>query len=353
MKKFRSEKGITVLKLLLIIIAIIAVVVFLVTKTGKKEEKEEIANQITKYVDANGQEAFIPKGFKILQEELIDNGLVVVDEKGNEFVWVPVLNADEMIQWNANGNGNHAGILHLTQENKNSYQGTELREPVTVTIGNKGQQQMKDADTKNLQKMGFNKNATDKDFENQMQQDFNAMAESVKKYKGFYVGRYETSGWDSIVNSQKGQEGLGGKDWYIMYAKQRELYAKESDSVRSGMIWGCQYDQILAWLEKKGYNILDSTKWGNHKNSEGEASIGAGKLSKTGSNDAWKACNIYDLAGNIFEYTMEGAGVGARVCRGGCYSERGDRHMSVSCRWSYNPEEYGISYGSRLQLYIQ
>lgn len=350
MKKIRNENGITILKLLLMIVAIIVVIVFIITKVGKKEnKKEEIADEITKYVDANGQEAFIPKGFKVLEEELIDNGLVVVDEKGNEFVWVPVLNADEMIQ--RNSDGNYSGILHLTEENKRSYQQIELHEPAIVNVGNKGEKNAKDGATKNLQTIGFDKKSTAEDFKKQMQQDFNDMAESVKKYKGFYVGRYETSGWDTVVTSQKGQEGLVGESWYIMYAKQRELYSKNTDSVRSGMIWGCQYDQILAWIEKKGYDISNSTKWGNHKNSVGDASIGAGRKAKTGSNEAWKACNIYDLAGNFFEHTMEASGIGARVCRGGCYSEKGDANMSVSCRWSYSPEENG--YGSRLQLYLK
>ncbi len=40
-------------------------------------------------------------------------------------------------------------------------------------------------------------------------------------------------------------------------------------------------------------------------NSEGDAAIGKGTLQNTGYNETWKANNIYDLAGNISEWTKE------------------------------------------------
>lgn len=45
------------------------------------------------YQDKNGDEATIPKGFEVSEdknEQTIDDGLVIKDEKGNEFVWIPV-----------------------------------------------------------------------------------------------------------------------------------------------------------------------------------------------------------------------------------------------------------------------
>lgn len=39
--------------------------------------------------DATGKTMTVPKGFKVKEEELIENGVVIADSKGNEFVWVP------------------------------------------------------------------------------------------------------------------------------------------------------------------------------------------------------------------------------------------------------------------------
>ena len=61
------------------------------TVTAKTETKEE--DGITyNYTDAQGEHAMVPEGFKVStksSEQYIDGGLVIQDENGNEFVWVP------------------------------------------------------------------------------------------------------------------------------------------------------------------------------------------------------------------------------------------------------------------------
>ena len=50
-----------------------------------------IANKNETYTDKNDETAIIPKGFEILEgADTIDDGLVIQDEEGNQFVWVPV-----------------------------------------------------------------------------------------------------------------------------------------------------------------------------------------------------------------------------------------------------------------------
>lgn len=53
----------------------------------------EYTTETTEYRDSNGDTAYIPEGFKVGNSSAvntIDNGLVVEDKEGNQFVWVPV-----------------------------------------------------------------------------------------------------------------------------------------------------------------------------------------------------------------------------------------------------------------------
>ena len=87
---------------------------------------------------------------------------------------------------------------------------------------------------------------TNKIFLVDLQNDFYAMAKSVGKYGGFYIGRYETS----LSASNKSESKAGAKslynddsnhDWYGQY-KCNKAYAEENEdlAVVSSTIWGCQ-----------------------------------------------------------------------------------------------------------------
>ncbi len=62
-------------------------------RAGQIVEKTEKDN----YTDANGRTATIPEGFKVStksSEQYIKDGLVIQDNDGNEFVWVPCYYGD-------------------------------------------------------------------------------------------------------------------------------------------------------------------------------------------------------------------------------------------------------------------
>ena len=151
--------------------------------------------------------------------------------------------------------------------------------------------------------------------------DYANMIASIQKYGGFYIGRYELS--DEGV--QKGKATLTMTKWYNLYKKCTTLNA--SDKVESKMIWGIQWDLACDFISKKGEqkSIKDSTKWGNYKNSTGNAAVMDGKTKKygsrqvTGYSEYWKANNIYDLAGNCYEWTQEAYNTNYRANRGGDY----------------------------------
>ena len=107
------------------------------------------------------------------------------------------------------------------------------------------------------------------------------------------------------------------------------------------MIWGTQWDETLKWLIDTGEKTYaeiasDSTSWGNYVNNSFTYYTNTSKSTATKtSNDQIKipsgayeganANNIYDLAGNIFEWSLEVKNPedgNSRYCRGGRYSAR-------------------------------
>ena len=162
------------------------------------------------------------------------------------------------------------------------------------------------------------------------------MINSIHKYGGFYIGRYELS----AEGVRKNRPTLRGKNWYEFYQKCKLLNA--SDKVETRMIWGIQWDVTCDFIANKGEtkDIKDSTSWGNYKDSTAPANTGNYKSSikqNTGSNENWKANNIYDLAGNCGEYTQEARHV-VRVVIPSYYSLSGSDFCIlkiVGCQPSY------------------
>ena len=81
----------------------------------------------------------------------------------------------------------------------------------------------------------------------------------------------------------------------------------------------------------------NSSSWGNVSNSTGDAATDAGSKQNTGYSEYWKANNIYNLAGNVYEWTQEKYSTGTnRANRGGVYDVNGD-YYPVASR-NNNPE---------------
>ena len=113
------------------------------------------------------------------------------------------------------------------------------------------------------------------------------------------------------------------------------------------MIWGCQWDAVMRWMynsgdaEKKKYTY-DSTGKGNY----------SGSKKATGSDSAYAVNNIYDMAGNVLDWTIEALITGNRVYRGGdCFGD--NNFYPASVRNYYRvPAVSDDDVGSRLALYM-
>ena len=95
-------------------------------------------------------------------------------------------------------------------------------------------------------------------------------------------------------------------------------FASTNVNVASSMIWGCQWDQVMKFVDDKqdgAGNTFDVT---TPRTTEG-SSRHASNIYNT--ND--KVQNIYDLEGNVFEWTLEAYNTYVRVPHGGQYDNRG------------------------------
>ena len=142
------------------------------------------------------------------------------------------------------------------------------------------------------------------------------MIASIKKYGGFYVARYEAGIENGKVTSKIGITPTSAandqsKTWYGLYSLAK-TYTNNKNSVTSQMIWGSQYDAMLNFaLTGNDKSKVTSTEYGNYTNT----------LLKTGlTRTSDKINNIYDLGGNLWEWTSEAYNTFSRAFRGGIYN---------------------------------
>ena len=239
--------------------------------------------------------------------EDINKGIVVVDADGNEFVWIPITDTSKFTRtawttaygYNANGDW-ETGTCTTPHP---------LSEEISPTIG-----WWEDTNTT----------------------EYTNMVTSVTNNKGFYVARYEAS-----ANGDKAQSKRGVTTWTnISQTDAITKSANYNSTLHSHLMYGIEWDSILNWLNEnatissstngqtKPMELADiqtnSCSWGNYSNSTGNAATNKGSKQITGKSEYWKANNIYDLAGNVMEWTQEKWSTGTgRANRGGYYNFNG------------------------------
>ena len=289
-------------------------------------------------------------------QDSVKHGLVIKDEKNNEWVWVPVdkgtlatmyeESSDEKTLCGTTGETAVKTKLYSksitigTDSNTKTMSRTEpgttadpyCREPDLV-VGSGTEYDASDTYCKII----LGEKGTKEQLAQLFVDEYKAMIESVSKYGGFYIGRYELS----EEGVQKDKATLTNTSWYNLYKKCTELNA--SDKVKTQMIWGCQWDVTMNWLISSGAKTSDevnkdSSSWGNYEGTSVKADDGTtvikasetGAKLNTGKTTFTMANNIYDLAGNCYEWTQEADSTYRRDVRGGYYNINGPSYPASS-----------------------
>ena len=278
-------------------------------------------------------------------EKYKGTGNVGKNLQGNQWVWVPVETPSNLYTTVTAGQelAGSTGVKTTKYTNSEIISGetrglpgsTSHREPDLV-LGSDGTSY----DYANYAKAGFSSLAN---MAETMVSDYEEMIASLEKYKGFYIGRYELT-----ANGEKTGATQTDVNWYTLYKNCKTLAS--GTKVKTGMIWGLQWDATCNWLSNSNpaYSITDSSTWGNYSNNTAD---GHGSKQNTGFSENWKANNIYDFAGNCWEFTQEALNTGLRACRGGSYSYDGS-HSPASLRFNDNPAGTYSNGGSRPTLYL-
>ena len=305
----------------------------------------------------------------------VDTGLVIKDANGNEYVWVVVPKSlYNNVAYNSNNakkpssSTDYANIEYCLQQYTVTYRnGTSFFDVYY-------------ADDKNV---GWFADAT---AYNNLK---NSMLKSVYENGGFYVGRYEAGiDTTTGTNRTSIESQVDGKypvpttapvtkaDAYPYTYVTRTQAQNLASNVNSGtktssLMFGVQWDLVLAFMHNKG-NIEDSTLTsnsttiGNYYNSTFDLDRGkyaqfgqlgntwknfdsaldsivvsnetTGKMKKTeqnsyqngillttGGTEQSKVMNIYDIAGNVCEWTLEKTSNTYDQCvaRGGLFNDTG------------------------------
>ena len=360
------------------------------------EKLPDIEAGVRAETNSNYKGVTIPKGFTvsgISTEQSVDGGLVIYDipegrtvnwtnpdsvkTQYNQFVWIPVevnkttepkdtetsIASFKRSVWQDNARvANNA--QSSTSFPSSSYSWSDYTEPYS--------KDSRDYDGTGTGKTGISAQITE-------------LTQSIYKYGGFYIGRYEAGSETERTNSS-GVTTLGIKqDMYpYIYVKwgdsmsnigttgavylSNSLYTgKTGYGVKSMLCTGAAWDSMLDFVKDSNHSVTDSTTWGNYKNSEtfeitrGSYAVlntssytlgsfnnvesnyskmkGKSILLTTGATERNSSKNIYDVAGNCYEWTTEANGTSYRVVRGGDYfsdgsdipaSYRGDNYPTGS-----------------------
>jgi len=194
-----------------------------------------------------------------------------------------------------------------------------------------------------------NSNFSESGYHEEVSQDF---VESVKKYGGFYFASFHASKEDGKLVFKKGNMPLTN----INYHDAEDLaanYARGSEDVVSQITSGAAFDTVLRWIRKsiaKTYSevVEDSSSWGNYLDNVNSTK----ELMPTGSHPNWCVCNIYDLAGNVNEWTSEMVEHNLRVLRGCSFRDQGKYIPVIKREFNYTTD-HAFDTSFRAVLYLK
>ena len=312
----------------------------------------EIGEALGELVTTPETAPYLPDDTFTKKEGTINTGVVIQDASGNEYVWVVVPRTTEVYKTTGLGKTTFTDADYTSIEN-------DLKEYTKTYRGSTSYSDTWYADTANEGWLTETEYKTLK----------NDMLKGVYLNGGFYVGRYEagiaenrtsksTTNSDGKYTIEGMPTPLSKADAYPYTYVTRTQAQNLAGNVNSGsrtssLMFGVQWDLVLAFISKDTAKVTDtsiltsnSTTIGNYYNSTFDLNRGeyaqygqlgnpwknfdsaldsivvsnetTGKMKKTeqsslynsillttGGTEQSKVMNIYDIAGNVWEWTLE------------------------------------------------
>ena len=322
----------------------------------------------------------MPNSNYSVKEGSVDTGLVIKDKVGNEYVWVEVPKTAAVYPTA----GINLNTASLTTENYTAIE-NDLKTYTSTYRNGTSFSDTYYADSDYAADWFADENAY-----NTAKQK---MLKSVYENGGFWVGRYEagieenrtTSGNATITPLSQANKYPYTYVTRTQAHKLAKQVAGASSAYTSDLMFGVQWDLVLKFIETKlvatnsniqsnlktdstnignycngSYNITNtSAKYStNHGSSWSQISSTYSKPSKsdvlltTGASNKFSLCNISDLAGNVWEWTLERASRTGYPCalRGGYYGISGSSNPASDRSNGYTAGSYDYG-GFRFTLY--
>ena len=296
-----------------------------VTDTDHEDNKE--------VKDGLGNPLVIPSGFKHVEGENVEDGIVIEDANGNQFVWIPVSNID--------GNNNETGTgLIKTKEKgeveitlgrytfKNALNGTADLPNGTSELVQKGSERTEDIsltfhyssritydclESTNLERTNGGVGA----------KSLEEFITSVENNHGYYIARYEAGKGDGNKPVSKVGAVWNNITQSVAVDTAQQMYDVNENFV-SDLVNSYAWDTAIVFIEK-----MEDDNYANANRD----TTGNTTLKETGTTNDVK-CNIYDMAGNVREWTTEYS----------TYTSDGSNNPCVSRGGGYNGSDYYTAY---------
>ena len=315
---------------------------------------------------------YLPKGFRQVSGTTLEKGLTIQDSTGNQYVWVEVPKTKEVYPT--------AG-LEITEFTESEY--TAIETDLHTYTNDYRRSGWEDK---------YYSDATTGLTREQYTQLKQKMLKSVYQNGGFYIGKYET-GTETARTSGDASTAPGETPVikqnvypynYVTCSQAQTLASNMEHGDRiTSLLFGVQWDLVMKYLETKGTTQADlktdSTSWGNYSNNawiitnanlkyavyannslgswttatEKSKTSSESILLSTGADDSFSKMGIYDLAGNVYEWTLEeysSSIYGPCAYRGGFYFGSGSTYPAIN-RINYFTTHLSDSIGFRLALY--
>ena len=295
----------------------------------------------TIFKDVNGEQVPIPEGYIVSEnsdENIVNKGLVISDSRGNEYVWI--------------------SCTVDSSSNKLQYKRTEWgveKDGTDNSRAIKDELTLKDID------VTYSKTDTDNGINEEISKEIvaqiNAEKESIKKYGGYYIGRYEVGKDNKTAVIKAEQEPYVNIKWSKAYEVAKGIGGGEGATT---YLWSSySWDTAINFIQNTtGKNYATSIIGFNGNWKSQEVKDSSGKVIKpvntaqrlnTGLTTA--LCNIYDMGGNVGEFTTElNPGTSETVVlRGGV----NNLNIPAGYRWDVSSGSAGSNYGFRATLFLK